>query len=119
MHRDCTQKKKKKVNLLQDGNVFTVITNKAWAFVLFSFHLSRCYQKNPNLLAWLLAPHGHLQVLLLPGEGVGEALHCLRLMFGHFGLDGLCYLLDYRVDLFQKPMGLIDLIHLQGQTERQ
>lgn len=36
MHRDCTQEKKKKVRLLQDGNVFTVTTNKASAFVFFS-----------------------------------------------------------------------------------
>lgn len=61
----------------------------------------------------------HLQVLLLPGEGVGETLHRLRLVFCHFGLDGLRYLLNYRIDLLQKPVGLVDLIHLNRQREKQ
>lgn len=62
---------------------------------------------------------GHLQVLLLPGEGVGKALHRLWFVLSHLGLDGLRYLLNYWVDLFQKTMGLIDLIHLRGKTKEQ
>lgn len=95
-------------------------TNIALAFVFpFTFLCLSCYQKGWTLLTGTFTESFHLQVLLLSGEGVGEALHCLRLVFGYFWLDGLCYFLDYRVNLFQKAMGLIDLIHLSGQREKQ
>lgn len=99
---------------------FTVIPNKAFAFILPStFWCLSCYQRGWNLLTWTFTESSHLQVLLLSGEGVGEALHRLRFVFCYFWLDGLCYFLNYRINLFQKTMGLIDLVHLSGQKEKQ
>jgi len=95
---------------------FTAITNKVLV-VIFPFPFSCCWE-GWRLLTWTFTESFHLQVLLLSGEGVGEALHCLRFVFCYFRLDGLCYFLNYRVNLFQKTMGLIDLIHLSGQREK-
>lgn len=67
---------------------------------------------------WIFREGFHLQVLLLSGEGVGEALHCLRFVFCYFWLDGLCDFLNHRINLFQEAMGLVDLIHLRGQREK-
>lgn len=112
------EKKKKEIYCKMEIS-FTVTTNKVLAFVFpFTFWCLSCYQEGWNLLTWTFTESFHLQVLFLSGEGVGEALHRLRFVFCYFWLDGLCYFLNYRVNLFQKSMGLIDLIHLSGQREK-
>lgn len=117
LHSSTVSKKKKKVNLLQN---VTVIPNKALAFIPRStFRCLSCGQRGWNLLKRTFTESSHLQVLLLPGEGVGEALHRLRFVFCYFWLDGLCYFLNHRINLFQKTMGLIDLVHLSRQEEKQ
>lgn len=40
----------------------------------------------------------HLQVLLLPGEGVGQPLRGLGSVLGHLGLDGVRDFLEYGAD---------------------
>lgn len=55
----------------------------------------------------------HLQVLLLPGEGIGEPLGGLGPVLRHLGLDGVRDLLEHRVDLFQEAPRLVDVIQLQ------
>lgn len=67
---------------------------------------------------WTFKEGFHLQVLLLSGEGVGEALHRLRFMFCYFWLDGLRDFLNHRINLFQEAVGLVDLIHLRGQSKK-
>ena len=52
----------------------------------------------------------HLQVLLLPGEGVGEPLGGLGPVLCHLGLDGVRDLLEHRVDLLEEAAGLADVI---------
>lgn len=54
----------------------------------------------------------HSQVLLLPGEGVGEPLCGLWSVLSHLGLDGVCDLLQNGVDGFQEASGLTDVVHL-------
>ena len=60
----------------------------------------------------------HLQVLLLPGEGIGEPLCGLGSVLRHLGLDGVCDLLEHRVDLFQEATGLINVIQLGARQGR-
>ena len=60
----------------------------------------------------------HLQVLLLPGEGVGQPLHRLRSVLRHPGLDGGSDFLEHGVDLFQKAPGLVHVIQLQTDRGR-
>lgn len=54
----------------------------------------------------------HLQVLLLPGEGVGQPLRGLGSVLGHLGLDGVRDFLEYGADLFQEATGFINVIDL-------
>lgn len=60
----------------------------------------------------------HLQVLLLPGEGVGQPLHGLGSVLRHLGLDGVRDFLEHRVDLFQEATGLVNVIQLQKRPGR-
>lgn len=57
----------------------------------------------------------HSQVLFLPGERVGEPLCGLRSVLSHLGLDGVCDLLQNRVDGFQEASGLTDVVHLRAR----
>lgn len=57
----------------------------------------------------------HLQVLLLPGEGVRESLCGLGSVLCHLGLDGVRDLLEHGVDLSQEAPGLVNVIQLQGR----
>lgn len=58
----------------------------------------------------------HLQVLLLPGEGVGESLCGLGSVLCHLGLDGVRDFLEHRVDLFQEATGLVNVVELQTRS---
>lgn len=60
----------------------------------------------------------HLQVLLLPGEGVGESLCGLGSVLCHLGLDGVCDFLEHGVDLLQEATGLVNVIELQTRSGR-
>lgn len=55
----------------------------------------------------------HLQVLLLPREGVGESLCGLGSVLGHLGLDGVRDFLEHGADLLQEAPGLINVVELQ------
>lgn len=60
----------------------------------------------------------HLQVLLLPGEGVGEPLGGLGSVLRHLRLDGVCDLLEHRVDLLEEATSLADVIQLRTRQGR-
>lgn len=97
---------------------FAAMPTKVLVFMFpFTPWCLSCCQGGWNLWGWIFREI-HLQVLLLSGEGVGEALHRLRFVFCYFWLDGLRYFLNYRINLFQETMGLVDLIHLRGQREK-
>lgn len=60
----------------------------------------------------VLGPHS--QVLFLPREGVGQALHGLWPVLGHSRLEGFHELPQHRVDLPQDAPGLVDGVDLGG-----
>lgn len=91
---------------------------KCWCSCSLSPSGTRATVREAGTWTWIFREGFHLQVLLLSGEGVGEALHCLRFVFCYFWLDGLCDFLNHRINLFQEAMGLVDLIHLRGQREK-
>lgn len=107
-----TKKTPKKVKLLQNGNILcSKVLVLMFPFTLWC--LSCCQRLEPVDMD--IQGRFHSQVLLLSGEGVGEALHRLRFVLCYFGLDGLRYFLNHRINLFQEAVGLVDLIHLSGQ----
>lgn len=61
----------------------------------------------------------HLQMLLLPGEGVGQPLRGLGSVLCHLGLDGVRDFLEHGVDLFQEAPGFMNVVQLQMRPDGQ